>query len=425
MPFKKKNQTAITVLSVLLCVSMLALSFRGYFLQIKSREFADKNDGAASVLTTVLKAPRGEILDCYGRQIAINRDGYNIVFNKAYVKENLNNVILKLVNLLEENGVEYADELPISKTEPYTYIEDGDKDKLLKKLELAHYATPQNCIAEMTEKYDLKNYSDSDKRKILGIRYSMDINDFSVSYPFTLAEDIPSELMLKISESAFLLSGVTVDVVPVRQYLDTSLAVNLIGTVGPIFKEDWEEYREKGYSYNDKVGKSGIEAWGEEYLRGTDGEMTYRLDADGKIISKEVTVEPIAGKTVMLTLDKNMQRVAQDSLAETVRNLQATGGTARAGAAVVVDIKSGNVLCSANYPTYDLATLGENYNELATNPDKPLTDRAFQGVYPIGSTIKPIVAIAAMDNNLYDTSEHIFCKQQYDYFADYKPSCMH
>ena len=85
MPFKKKNQTAITVLSVLLCISMLALSFRGYFLQIKSREFADKNDGAASVLTTVLKAPRGEILDCYGRQIAINRDGYNIVFNKAYV----------------------------------------------------------------------------------------------------------------------------------------------------------------------------------------------------------------------------------------------------------------------------------------------------------------------------------------------------
>ncbi len=425
MPFKKKNQTAITVLSVLLCISMLALSFRGYFLQMSNKEFADKNDGAASVLTTVLKAPRGEILDCYGRQIAINRDGYNIVFNKAYVKENLNNVILKLVNLLEENGVEYADELPISKTEPYTYIEDGDKDKLLKKLELAHYATPQNCIAEMTEKYDLKNYSDSDKRKILGIRYSMDINDFSVSYPFTLAEDIPSELMLKISESAFLLSGVTVDVVPVRQYLDTSLAVNLIGTVGPIFKEDWEEYREKGYSYNDKVGKSGIEAWGEEYLRGTDGEMTYRLDAEGKIISKEVTVEPIAGKTVMLTLDKNMQRVAQDSLAETVRNLQATGGTARAGAAVVVDIKSGNVLCSANYPTYDLATLGENYNELAANPDKPLTDRAFQGVYPIGSTIKPIVAIAAMDNNLYDTSEHIFCKQQYDYFADYKPSCMH
>ncbi len=425
MPFQKKNQTAITFLSVLLCFCMALLSFRGYFLQLKSKEFANKNDGAASVLTTVLKAPRGEILDCYGRQIAINRDGYNIVFNKAYVKDNLNDVILTLVNLLEENGTPYLDELPISKTEPYTYTEDGDKDKLLKTLGLAHYATPQNCIAEMTEKYDLKNYSTEDKRKILGIRYSMNINDFSVSYPFTFAEDIPSDLMLKISESAFLLSGVTVDVVPVRHYLDTSLAVNLIGNVGPIFKEDWDEYREKGYSYNDKVGKSGIEAWGEEYLRGIDGEMTYRLDADGKIISKEVTVEPIAGKTIMLTLDKNMQRIAQDSLATTVQGLQATGGTARAGAAVVVDIKNGNVLCSANYPTYDSATLGKDYDALAANPDKPLTDRAFQGVYPIGSTIKPIVAIAAMDNGLYETGEHIFCSQQYNFFADYKPSCMH
>ena len=194
--------------------------------------------------------------------------------------------------------------------------------------------------------------------------------------------------------------------------------------MGPIFKEEWEEYRKKGYSYNDKVGKSGIEAWGEEYLRGTDGEMTYRLDKDGNIISKEVTVEPKAGKTIMLTLDKNMQKIAQNSLEETVRELQSKGGTARAGAAVVVDIKNGGVLTAANYPTYDSATLGENYTALSQNPDKPLTDRAFQGVYPIGSTIKPIVAIAAMDNGLYTTDEHIFCSKRYTLFADYQPSCM-
>ncbi len=424
MPFKKKNQTAITALSVLLVIIMVLFSGRAYYLQLNSKEFGEKDDGAATVLRTVLKAPRGEILDCYGRQIAINRDGYNIVFNKAYVKDNLNEVILTLINLLEKSNAPYIDELPISKTAPYTFIEDGDKARMLKKLELAHYATPQNCIDEMQKKYKLENYSGDSLRKIMGVRYSMDITDFSVSYPFTFAEDIPSELMLKISESAFLLSGVTVDVVPVRQYVDTSLAVNLIGSVGPIFKEDWEKYREKGYSYNDKVGKSGIEAWGEEYLRGTDGEMTYRLDTEGNIISKEVTIEPIAGKTVMLTLDKNMQRIAQNSLETTVRELQSKGGTARAGSAVVVDINSGNVLCAANYPTYDSATLGENYNSLSQNPDKPLTDRAFQGVYPIGSTIKPIVAIAAMDNGLYDGEEHIYCRQKYTLFGDYQPSCM-
>lgn len=424
MPFKKKNQTAITVLAVFMVLVMLVFSGRVYHLQINSREFSDKNDGAATVLKTTLKAPRGEILDCYGRQIAINRDGYNIVFNKAYVKDNLNDVILKLARLLDEKQCERIDELPISKTAPYTFLEDKDKQRLIKTLELAHYASPQNCIDEMVERYGLEDYSGDDLRKVMGVRYSMDIADFSVSYPFTFAEDIPTELMLQISESAFLLSGVTVDVVPFRQYVDTSLAVNLIGSVGPIFKEEWEKYEKKGYSYNDKVGKSGIEAWGEEYLRGTDGILTYRLDAEGNILSKEVTKEPIAGKTIMLTMDKNMQRIAQNSLAATVQELQSKGGTARAGAAVVVDIKSGNVLTAANYPTYDSATLGENYNSLAQNPDKPLTDRAFQGVYPIGSTIKPIVAIAAMDNNLYNPEEHIYCRHTYTLFADYQPSCM-
>ncbi len=424
MPFKKKNQTTITVLAVFMVIVMLFFTGRAYQLQLNSSEFANKDDGAATVLNSVLKAPRGEILDCFGRQIAINRDGYNIVFNKAYVKDDLNDVILTLANLLDEKGTPRIDELPITQTEPYEFIPDGDTERLIKRLKLAHYATPQNCIDEMIEKYGLQKYSGSELRKIMGVRYSMDITDFSVSYPFTFAEDIPEDLMLKISESAFLLAGVTVDVVPFRQYVDTSLAVNLIGTVGPIFKEDWEKYSKKGYSYNDKVGKSGIEAWGEEYLRGTDGVMTYRLDKQGKILSKEVTKEPIAGKTIMLTLDKGMQRIAQNSLAETVINLQSEGGTARAGAAVVVDINTGNVLCAANYPTYDSATLGQDYNSLSQNPDKPLTDRAFQGVYPIGSTIKPIVALAALENNKYIKGEHIYCHHTYKLFDDYQPSCM-
>jgi len=346
MPFQKKSQTRLTFLSVLMVLVMIFYTFRTYQLQMNSTEFKDADDGATMVLTSVLKAPRGEILDCYGRQIAINRDGYNVVFNKAYIKDNLNDVILTLVNLFRKNDVEWTDELPITKKKPYKFIKDGDTEKLIEKLELAHYATAQNCVDEMVTRYGLEDYTEAEQRRIIGVRYSMDISDFSISYPFTLAEDIPSDLMLKISESSFLLSGVTVDVVPVRQYVDTSLAVNLIGTVGPIFKEDWEEYKEKGYSYNDKVGKSGVEAWGEKYLRGTDGEITYRLDSEGNIISKKVTKEPIAGKTVMLTIDKSMQRIAQDSIAKTVKKLQSEGGTAVAGAAVVVDIKNGNVAVS-------------------------------------------------------------------------------
>jgi penicillin-binding protein 2 len=424
LPFKRKSQLELTILSLFLVAAILLFTIRAYSIQVSNAsKYTDKTDGASSVLTSVLKAPRGEILDCYGRQIAINRDGYNIVFNKAYVKENLNDVILTLVNLMQTHSAEWKDELPMSLTAPYGYKEGEDTEKLIKELELAHYATAENCFNEMVERYELEEYSKDDQRKIMGIRYSMELNDFSISYPFTFAEDISTELMRKVSESAFLLDGVSVEVVPFREYTDTSLAVNLIGSVGPIFKEEWEDYKAKGYSYNDKVGKSGIEKWGEEYLRGIDGEITYKLDAKGNIISKEVTKEPIAGKTIMLTLDKNMQRKAQDSLERTILNLRGQNSAAKGGAAVAVRIDSGEVLCAANFPTYDSATMGEKYDSLLKDPTRPLTNRAFQGVYPIGSTIKPIVALAAMENNLYN-GEHIRCVQKYAYFEDYQPSCM-
>lgn len=429
MPFKKKHQTTLTVLSILLVLVLLIYTARVYSIQIiNSEKYSSNAKGSTASRTAVLKAPRGEILDSYGRQIAANRDGYNIVFNKAYVKENINDVILSLINLLDEKSVEHKDRLPLMYTAPYTFKEDESITRLIKTLELANYATAENCFTRLVERYELQGYTHEQQRKIMGVRYSMEIEDFSISYPYTFAEDIPTELMRKISESNFLLDGVSVEVVPFRYYPDTSLAVNLIGTVGPIYEEDWaegENYKDRGYAFDDKVGKSGIEYYAEEYLRGTDGEITYYLDEEGNIISTEITKKAIAGKTVMLTLDAKMQRTVQDALAQTVKSLQSQGGTARAGAAVVIDIKTGGVITSANYPTYDLATMSENYDALLADPSNPLTDRAFQGVYPIGSTIKPIVAAAALENGHYNTGEVIFCKQKYDYFGDYKPSCMH
>ncbi len=427
MPFKKKRQTEITVLSVILIVTIVLFSARVYFLQVTAAGEFKKSlpFGAASSHTATIKAPRGEILDRYGRQIAINRDGYNIVFNKAYVKDNLNSIILTLVNLAEDYKTEWVDNLPISDTAPYVYKEGEKTDKLLKKLDMASYATAQNCFDEMVKRYNLSDFSKSEQRKIMGVRYSMEISDFSISYPYTFSEDIPTEFMRKVSETAFTLSGVSIDVVPFREYSDTTLAVNLIGTVGPIFEEDWEEYKKKGYSFNDKVGKSGIEKWGEEYLRGIDGEITYYLDAKGNIIKSEVTKEPVAGKTIMLALDKNIQRLAQDSLEEKVQALQSKGGTCKAGTAVVIEVSTGKVLAAANYPSYDTATMNKDYHKLESDPAKPLMDRAFQGVYPIGSTIKPAVAVAALELNKYQQGETVKCVQTYDYFDDYKPRCLH
>ena len=429
MPFKKKHQTTLTVLSIILILVLILYTARIYSIQIiNSTKYSSLAQGSTAVRKAVLKAPRGEILDSFGRQIAANRDGYNIVFNKAYVKDNLNDIILSLTNLLDEKEVEHIDKLPLEYSAPFDFKEDESTDKLIKTLELADYATASNCFTRLVERYELENYEIDEQRKIAGVRYSMEIADFSISYPFTFAEDIPTELMRKISESNFMLDGVSVEVVPFRYYPDTSLAVNLIGTVGPIFEEDWSEgenYKSRGYAFDDKVGKSGIEYYAEEHLRGTDGEITYYIDNEGNIVNQEITKSPIAGKTVMLTLDAKMQRTVQDALATTVKNLQSEGGTARAGSAVVININTGGIITSANYPTYDIATMSENYDALLADPSNPLTDRAFQGVYPIGSTIKPIVAAAAIENNLYNNGETIYCERTYKYFGDYQPSCMH
>ena len=252
MPFKNDKQTNISVLAIIMVVILIFYSARLYSLQVINADKYSSASGSTSVRTAVIKAPRGEILDRYGRKIAVNRDGYNIVFNKAYTKDNLNNVILS--------------------SAPYNFKEGEKTDKLIKLLKLAHYATAENCFDRLVEKYDLEKYSSDEQRTIMGVRYSMDIADFSISYPYNFAEDVSADIMRAVSESGFMLSGVTVEVVPFREYTDTSLAVNLIGSVGPIYEQDWddpekgENYKAKGYSYNDKVGTSGIEYYAEKYL---------------------------------------------------------------------------------------------------------------------------------------------------------------
>ena len=430
MAFTKKKQTRITVLTVIAVVVLLLYIVRICSLQIvNAQTYTAQGDGISTIISKI-KAPRGEILDCYGRQIAINRDGYNVVFNSANIKRSqLNDTILRLIDIFKEKGAKWEDKLPLSSGEPYVYKgEESEKKRLIKTLNLADYATAQNCFVQMVKRYSLEQYSRAQQRLIMGVRYSMEITDFSVTNPYIFAEDITPELMRVISEHNFTLNGVTVDVTPFREYVDTTLAPNIIGELGPIYAEEWEELKEKGYSYNDKVGKSGIEAYAESDLRGIDGEITYKIDSNGTILETKITKEPVSGKTVMLTLDKTIQRAAQNSLAKVIKTSQANkgqkGSRVVGGAAVAVSVDTNEIIVSANYPSFDMATYHEIYDKLAADPAKPLTDRAFNGIYPIGSTIKPAVAIAALENGLVTSDESIYCKHTYTFFSDYRPSCM-
>lgn len=424
MPFAKKKHTRINVLAGILAVILIIGTVRLTSLGVvNANKYITESDGM-TMRTAVLKAPRGEILDSCGREIAVNREGYNIVFNSAYLnRENLNDLILVLCDYLTEVNAEWTDTLPLEKTAPYGFNEDIS-ESFLSSIGLAHYASSDNVFAKLTETYDLSAYSKEQARIIMGVRYSMTAADFSIANPYVFAEDVPAKVMQKVSEGRYLLNGVSVETAHFREYVNADLAPHLIGTMGSIYKEEWEELKEKGYSYNDKVGKSGIEAYAEDTLRGTDGEITYYIDANGVVVDSVVTKAPVPGKTVILSLDKTIQDSTQQALGDAIKELNAGGGSCTGGAAVVMNVKTGEIYASANYPTFDMKTYSEDYQSLLDAPNNPLINRAFQGIYPIGSTIKPIVAIAGIDNNLLGIGEYITCQGKYKYFKDYTPSCM-
>ena len=153
------------------------------------------------------------------------------------------------------------------------------------------------------------------------------------------------------------------------------MAANILGYTGPIFAEDWANHKDNGYSKNAQVGKTGAEQAVEEYLRGTDGERAIQTDARGNVVSEEETKEAKSGNNVILTIDANLQKVAEQSLA---RRCQSIGG-AKGGAAAVVDVRNGEILALANYPTYDLARFNKGYEKLAADKLPPLLDRASAG----------------------------------------------
>ena len=420
---RHQNPRVITLISIMLAI-FIAFGVRAIQFQVVTAdEFSLKNANLTAI-STKITATRGEIFDRYGRPIATNRDGYSIVFNSAYMKKaDYNSTIKALTDLLKLYVCEWEDRLPMTTSLPYEFTDESGAKRLKKTLKLNDYATAQNCYDEMVSRYKLESYSEADRRTLMGVRYTMERADFSVSNPFTFSEDIPSELMLEVAESFSYVRGVEINVVSYRQYTDSELAPHTIGTIGKITAEEWEILKEKGYSYNDYVGKSGVEKAFEDYLRGTDGVLTYYFDKSGNVVDTVITKQPVQGNTVFLTIDSKLQKISQDALAENIELLNSRGQKITGGSVVITNVKTGQVLVSANYPSYDLENLSDYLGDNVQN--NPLFDRALKGTYPPGSAFKPLVAIAGLQEGIVEPYDTVFCKKVYDYYEDYRPSCMH
>ena len=420
---KAKERIRLIILCILVLAVFLTSAFRLMQFQVVHGADFYEESNRKTASRTEIKAARGEIVDRYGRPLAINKVGFNIVFYRAFLpKGEENTIISDLIDLLKKSGIAWVDECPITQTEPYAFIEgmESETAALKKKLRLNTYATAQNCIDEMIKQFEIKEYDKEKTRLIAGVRYQMLVTEFSLSNNYTFAEDIPATLVATLKELNDRFPGVDISEVTMRNYVSGTIAHHIIGRFGPIYAEQYDKLKEQGYKMNDIIGKSGVEIAMEDYLRGTDGMREIVQNNKGKVVSDTMTVEPIPGNTVMLTIDKYFQEEVQKILENHILNVEhptKDGKNAFAGAAVVLDVKTGEVLACATYPSYDINDYRTKYTEM--NADKkgiPLLNRALQGNYRPGSTFKTAVATGALIEGTITKGTTSYCTKTYQKF---------
>lgn len=415
--FSLRSLTAIILVIALVCTFGYTL----YDIQIVNGEYYRAQNSTLSTYTVTIEAARGEIVDRNGNPLVTNRQGNSIILDAAYFpsseeNDERNAIIMNLIELFEANGEEYVNNLPlVQSADGIAFTEDEDAVATMKSedmFNLQSYATAQNCFDAMVEKYGLEGYDTATALKIGSIRYELTRLLFSIENPVTIADDVSDETVAAIKEDQQTYLGADVLAVAYREYADSTLAPHILGTVRKINAEEYAELRDEGYGINDTIGESGIEAAMESELRGTPGELTITIDADGNV-TEEITKEPIQGNTVVLTIDRDLQRIAQQQLEITCNEVSASQS---AGAVVVEDVNTGAILAAASYPTYDLQDYYDSYSSLASNSRQPLFNRFALGTYAPGSTFKPAMACAALEEGVIDESTTFRCGGVWQYY---------
>ena len=382
----------LTVLTYLVGIVLIAQLFN---LQIiHGAEYREQSNTRLSRESTI-EAARGAILDRTGAELVSSDAEFSLEMYKTKVDTaTLNQDILNMIGVLEKYGVSYVDSFPIS-INPYQFTISGDTlTKWKEDNNFDENITAEEAFNKFKQKYEITNDDIEQVRKIISIRYELATNGYSSTKAVTIAENIPREAVAEFSESSEKFSGTNIVVKPVRKYTSGTLASHILGYAAQISSEEYET-KKSTYSQNDIIGKSGIEYVFEEYLKGKNGVKQIDMDVEGTITGEYTAEEAIAGSDIVLTIDANLQKVAETSLENNINKI-ASGGfgerfDAKAGACVVMDVNTGEVLAMASYPNYNPADFvggisNEAWNSYINNEAKPLLNKAIQNSYSPGST---------------------------------------
>ena len=414
---------------------LLSIVWRLYNMQVINGEGYKNLSNQRVSANIVEKAPRGEITDRNGKALVTNRRGYSLRLQKTGMSDDdFNAMLLRLFNILDGEGYQLSDTLPISAVAPYEFIFSGKEEekKWFSDNSLKVGMTADDVLNYYKERYNAEKIPENELRRLIGMRYDIRKSGFSINSSYILASDVPISVVSKVKERGDEFQGISVTQDYFREYTSGKLAAHILGRVGKIYKEEYAELKEKGYSISDVVGKQGIEKICESYLRGENGTKSAFYGKDKELLKGETEREAVPGDYVVLTIDSELQRVAEESLERNIKQIAAAGAAdgrgkrgedAKAGAAVVIDVNTGEILASATYPSYSPETFSADYESLSEDDAKPLWNRAISGTYTPGSTFKPLTAIAALSTGAITANEQITCEGVYKFYEDYQPKC--
>lgn len=421
------------IVVIVISVIFIATLFN---LQIVNGENYREQSEKRMLRTKNITAPRGEIYDRNGVILATNKLSYDVELYKVRVStKEQNDGILRLVEILNENSDKVYSTFPVNDDlNGFNFENTEEEQKWKKEMKLDSTLTFDQVIDKYIEKYELQDYSDNrlNQIKMIEIKYEANLNGYSLFNSATIAKDISQKSVAKIGEEKYKIYGISIVSVPKRYYPNGNLLSHTIGYVSKISSTEYEKEKEEGYSVNSVVGKAGIEQSFEKYLKGKDGVIKEETDTLGNVSSQTETTEAKSGDNVTLTIDYRLQKVAEESLLNAINGLQ--NGTlvgkkfsdANAGAVVVLDVDSGEVLASASYPTYDINSLIggislKDWNALQNNSLHPMLNRVVSGTYSPGSTFKMLVGMAGLMNGKITVDEKYYDPGIYPY--GYHPKC--
>lgn len=404
----KNDRIRYNIITILVYIIGIVLLVQLFNLQIVHGAEYRETSNIKLTRESVLKADRGNIKDSSGTTLATVDAQYSIVLYKTKVSnETLNNTILNLLNILSINGDSYVDNFLID-VNPYRFkLEEEESQRKWKKANnIDENASAEEAFNYFKKKYEITTDNVEDARKILAIRYEISYKGYSNTKSIEIASNISRQSLEQIKERNAEFSGVEITETPIRKYTLGNTASHILGRIGRIESSELEG-NEDIYDQNDIIGKAGIEYVFEKYLKGTDGVKQIDMNVDGTITDEYVSKEAVSGSDVILTIDSKLQAVTEQALADNINKIANHGfsredNPADAGAAVVLNVKTGEVIAMASYPDYDPSAFvngidTNTWNYYINGDTKPLENKAISAMYSPGSTYKMVTALAGLE----------------------------